>query len=444
MLGKFTVVFYIFIPLVAIATLYTVLFRLEQPARSRALALPPIFGSYDPLSGSSSSALRNICDETDWTEGLWLQCHSNVGLSKMAMRGGLSNLENRMQTCVRLAISAGAGVILPTFVTRNDSDLLKYPIEECPDTLFDTELYRDALFAECPQLNTRVCKNTTGLNTTIEAKFRKYLDPSHYNGTFRTLIDDTIAESGIITRPEISAKKPVRVMYGDPFLAWNYTASAETEAKKDLFKLLKYNDNLSQLGVQVFDSLKQNIGGPVVAIHLRGEADWPEGFGTLEIQIDLYTQALLELRNTTLGTDGAATIKDIYVSCGNPSAIRKFEERLQPLGYIVHDKMSLLDPHADILERVEALRFDQRAVTEFESLVHADYFMGILTSSLSAKVAYSRTLGEEGDYFDKYIHPGTTRGEFVERVFPDSPSVRGDEHTKLIVLTGADLMDCFP
>ncbi|KFY08238.1 hypothetical protein V492_06406 [Pseudogymnoascus sp. VKM F-4246] len=421
MLGQFTVVFYIFIPLVAITTLYTVLFRLDQPTRSRVLALPPLFGSYDHVSGPSSSALRNICDETDWTEGLWLQCHSNVGPSKMAMRGGLSNLENRMQT-----------------------DLLKYPIEGCPDTLFDTELYRDALFAECPQLDTRVCKNTTGLNTTIEAKFRKYLDPSHYNGTFRTLIDDTIAESGIIARPEISAKKPVRVMYGDPFLAWNYTASAESEVKKDLFKLLKYNDDLSQLGVQVFDSLKQNIGGPVVAIHLRGEADWPEGFGTLEIQIDLYTQALLELRNTTLGADSTATIKDIYVSCGNPSAIRKLKERLQPLGYIVHDKMSLLNTHADILERVEALRFDQRAVTEFESLVHADYFMGILTSSLSAKVAYARTLGGEDDYFDIYIRPGTTRGEFVERVFPDSPSVRGDEHTKLIVLTGADLMDCFP
>jgi hypothetical protein len=28
------------------------------------------------------------------------------------MRGGLNNLRNRLQTCVRLAISAGAGVIV--------------------------------------------------------------------------------------------------------------------------------------------------------------------------------------------------------------------------------------------------------------------------------------------------------------------------------------------
>lgn len=112
MFGRFTLVFYIFIPLVAITTLYTVLFRLDRPPRSHNLSLSPLLSSSDPLSASSFPSLHHLCGETVWTEGLWLQCHNNVGPSKTAMRGGLSNLRNRMQTCVRLAISAGAGVIV--------------------------------------------------------------------------------------------------------------------------------------------------------------------------------------------------------------------------------------------------------------------------------------------------------------------------------------------
>lgn len=112
MMGRFTLIFYIFIPLIAITTLYTVLFRLDGPPRSHNQALSPPLSSSEPLSASSFPSLHHLCGETDWTEGLWLQCHNNVGPSQTAMRGGLSNLRNRMQTCVRLAISAGAGVIV--------------------------------------------------------------------------------------------------------------------------------------------------------------------------------------------------------------------------------------------------------------------------------------------------------------------------------------------
>ncbi|OBT50485.1 hypothetical protein VE04_08187 [Pseudogymnoascus sp. 24MN13] len=445
MFGRFTPVFYIFIPLVAITTLYTILFRLDRPPRSHNLSLSPLPSSSGSLSASSFPSLRNLCNETEWTEGLWLQCHNNVGPSKTSMRGGLSNLRNRMQTCVRLAISAGAGVIIPTFATRSDTDLMEYITEECPEGLFDTKLYDQSLSAACPQLKIRACKDTNGLDTTIDAKFRKYLDPSHSNDTFRALIDDTIAKSEVVTtRAEISKEKPVRILYGDPYLAWNYTAAAETEVKKELFRTLRYNDKLSQLGGRVFDALRETVSGPVVAVHLRGEKDWPNSFGELDTQIDLYTQALLELSNNTLGGNDTATIKDVYVSCGNPDAIRKFEKRLEPLGYIVHDKTSLLSAHTKILKKIEGLKFDEKAITEYQSLVSADYFMGILTSSLSAIVAYARTVDGEGDYFEEYIHPNTTRGKFVDRVFPDSPSVRGDGKTKLMVLTGADIMDCFP
>jgi len=271
----------------------------------------------------------------------------------------------------------------------------------------------------------------------LEAKYRKYLDPSHLNGTFRTLIDDTM-KRGNITRRGISAQKPVRIVYGDPYLAWNYTASLETDLKKDLFRTLRYNTTLLGFGKQVFDALKRSSDGPVVAIHLRGEADWPREFGDAETQIALYTEELEKLRKDN------QVVKDVYVSCGSASATKTFREKLEPLGYVIHDKYSVLAKQPKTLEKIEALSFDEKAVTEYESLVAADYFMGILTSSLSAVVAYARTADDEGDYYEKSIHPETTRTEFIGRKYPGPPSMRGNEHTKLLVLTGPDIMDCYP
>lgn len=321
---------------------------------------------------------------------------------------------------------------------------MDYQTEECPDALFDTARYQQDLSEACPQLHIRSCNDTTGLDITIESKFRSYQEPSHSGGSFRALIDDTIAKSGVITRPEISWMKPVRILYGDPYVGWNYVAAAEMEVKKDLFRTLRYNTTLSEIGQQVFNTLKQAVTGPIVAVHLRGEVDWPDGFGGLDVQIDLYTKTLLELRDSTLDANGTATIRDVYVSCGNPEAIQTFQKTLEPLGYVVHDKLTLLANHTDILEKIEALRFDARAITEYDSLVSADYFLGLLSSSLSDSVAYARTVGEKDDYFSKYIRPGSKRLTSVDRTYPGPPSVRGNEHTKLIVLTGPDIMDCFP
>lgn len=227
-------------------------------------------------------------------------------------------------------------------------------------------------------------------------------------------------------------------MYGDAYLAWNYTASLETDVKKDLFRTLRYNTTLLGFGKQIFDALKRSSDGPVVAIHLRGEADWPRDFGDAETQMAVYTAELEKLRRDN------PIIKDVYVSCGLASATKTFREKLEPLGYVVHDKYSVLANQTDVLGKIEALIFDEKAVTEYESLVAADYFMGILTSSLSAVVAYARTADEEGDYYEEFIHPGTTRMEFIGRKYPGPPSIRGNEHTKLLVLTGPDIMDCYP
>jgi hypothetical protein len=79
-------------------------------------------------------------------------------------------------------------------------------------------------------------------------------------------------------------------------------------------------------------------------------------------------------------------------------------------------------------------------------LIAAKVFLGIITSTMSDLVAYARSVkaAQEEDFFETYINPGTERISAVQRNFPDGAEMRGDNSTKLLVLTGMDVMDLFP
>lgn len=56
------------------------------------------------------------------------------------------------------------------------------------------------------------------------------------------------------------------------------------------------------------------------------------------------------------------------------------------------DKNVLLSSTPDILEEVNDLAFDQRAIIEYQTLVDARFWMGLTMSSMSALIAYARTV----------------------------------------------------
>lgn len=66
------------------------------------------------------------------------------------------NARNRFQTCVRWAIDAGAGIILPTVVMRGDDpQQLNVGEEKCLDAWWDLEHLDKTMAANCPQLKLR-------------------------------------------------------------------------------------------------------------------------------------------------------------------------------------------------------------------------------------------------------------------------------------------------
>ena len=399
---------------------------------------PPALSPAQPSTPISKSSLRKLCDDTMWTEGLWLSCHSHCGPGEDALCGGLNNARCRLQTCIRLAIDAGAGLVLPTFMTRSETTLGPHDgnDEVCASEFWNSRQLVDNLKVQCPQLEIRLCGNATGLGPKIGSNgTRHYNDPSHTYGTFKKLVEKDLAKHNITN---ITASNPIRVDFWDSMFSWNYTASLEAETiRKELFKALPYNADILQLGAEIFSLIDRHA--PFVGIHFRGERDWPSFYGTADEQMEHFIGDLERLQNTT-----TEDLTNIYISCGDQKAIERFRQKLKPLNYTVHDKWTLLANHSDLYTKMENLTFDQKGVVEYTTLTSADYFLGAGMSSMSLLIAYARTIDDESGYFAKYVHTGSIRTPPYNRKYPSSPVMKGNEKTRLFMVNGPDIMDRYP
>lgn len=427
-----------------VSLIFLYLFGLRHYTSRAAIALEnspnvPFVPAKVEESASPPSDLRLLCDQTTWTDGLWLHCHGNCGRAKgheKSYCGGLNNIRNRLQTCIRLAIDTGAGLILATTATRDQARLKKLGAGKLVDasTYWDTVQLQASLEVQCPQLQLRFEGNLSGIETKLDAPKRHYLEPPMSVNGFRSLIDSVLATEKITN---ITPSSPVAVAFGDSFIGWDYTRSDELSTiRKDLFKTLNYSPYLMSIGQKILQS--PHLQNGYIGVHLRGERDWPNSFGKLKHQIRQYINEMESLPRAEPGH-----LRTVYVSCGNQSAIEMFRARLEPLGYTVHDKMSLLASSPKMLAGVERLSFDERGAVEYQMLVNGDIFLGVVMSSMSSLIAYERSLGDRDDFFQTWIYPGSEKSGW-RRTYPETPVMKGDHRTRLMVVSGDDIMGSFP
>ncbi|CZR51553.1 related to MNN4 Regulates the mannosylphosphorylation [Phialocephala subalpina] len=391
--------------------------------------IPP--GSFD--------GLYDLCNTTQWQPGLWLHCHSFCGANRTSICGGLNNARNRVQTCLRLAIDAGAGLIIPSATTRDKLDHMIMTDDRvvCADEFWNIESLKRDLGEQCPQLVLRMCDDRSGIQTVVESDLRSYLNPSYSLGGFREHIE-SLFEGREMVLEDVSVENPVVVNFGDAYLGWNYrTANEFSTIRKALFKVLKFNQELLDLGAKISKSERLN-NGAYIGVHLRGEVDWPASFGSADDQMRLYSEEILRIQNSV-----SYDISTVYVSCGDQPAIQRFRDILAPLNFTVVDKSILLSSSPDILAQVNALAFDQKAIIEYQTLVDARYWMGLTMSSMSALIAYARTINNTGDLFDEYVYPGSSKNG-LNRYYKGNSVMKGDRWTKLMIVNGVDIMDTFP
>jgi len=89
------------------------------------------------------------------------------------------------------------------------------------------------------------------------------------------------------------------------------------------------------------------------------------------------------------------------------------------------------------------LAFDQKGIVEYQVLVEARFWIGIITSSMSSLIAFARTVDDPGDFFETSIFPGSSKSG-LNRGYPEPYTVKGSFNTKLMVVNGVDIMEAFP
>ena len=300
------------------------------------------------------NGLSPLCRQTKWTEGLWLHCHNYCGPNKTSVCGGLNNARNRIQTCIRLAIDAGAGLILPSATERDEDHLVKTngAVHVCPEVFFNTEYLQTSMHEQCPQFKLRMCDDRTGIKHVLQTPKRHYLDAAHSNGTFRQYVEE-VFERSPLNLTDVSATNPAVVNFGDSFIGWDYRKSGEVSdqlslffsrhfkhskawypgtfrwiltqpilgrvelipsslqlmtLRKALFKVIKFNQDLLNLSSKIGQHPKLN-NGAYIGVHLRGEKDWPNEFGVVADQMRFYVAEIQRIQKTV-----SYNLKTIYVS----------------------------------------------------------------------------------------------------------------------------------
>ncbi|KAF7920671.1 hypothetical protein BELL_0197g00090 [Botrytis elliptica] len=389
-------------------------------------------------------ALRSLCETTTFQPGLYLQCHSWCGPNSTSICGGLNNARNRVQTCLRLAVDLGSGIILPTVQThRNSENFVEHGDATdnalCPEVYWDIEYLLQEMGSTCPELEIRQCGDVSGIDEDriIQIKKREFGEASHHIGTFKATVNEHLES---LSLSSISAEHPVAVGFGDTIYAYNYTYDSEQTLQKELFRTLKYNRKLLDLGSRLRYSPELRDG--YIGVHFRGESDWPQSFGSREDQMNFFRQEI-ELASTAQGA--AEGIKTIYISCGDEAAISTFREPLSALGYRVYDKWNLASSLSEPSLLLEGMEFDIIAIIDYAVLVEAALFLGVWMSTFSQTIAYARTVELEQDYWETYINPGSRR-DGLTRLWDQAPALKGDATTKILVVNtgGFDNMDSYP
>lgn len=358
----------------------------------------------DPDAPFIGWPLQRVCDESKWVEGLVYICDNNSG--------GVGNIRNYIQTCLRYAIEAGAtGLVVPKIRKRSDKDLADLFTSYLPMSyMFDEQHFKTAFNTYCPQITLYDnVADIPNLPLTLENKPRiEEIAPKDYGNrkgcdwkdqnrhtdrfgdTFRSWVGNET--NGI--PPSREHPRLIRFKWG---VLWDWQIWRDGPEFATTFgSVLKFNKQLLRLGktaLQNMHDFSRSQGskkGEFLGVHLRTENDamnfWP-----------VYdTQANGFLRKAKEGH-----FRSAFLATGNITEARKFEKQSMDVANMrVMTKRDLLI--GKDLEELNALTWDQQGLVDFVILIGSAYFVGTMPSSFSVYMTIRRHLKTGGLYTRPY------------------------------------------
>jgi hypothetical protein len=326
----------------------------------------------------SNRELRDTCRSTKWKKDIYLNCttkrHNEYNVT-ISFQIGATNVKVLIVNCIRLAIDAGIGMIIPLSPLRLESDPVQFNLWTDPSFLIDVDHIFESMNRECPELV--MYRSDDFHKTILDSKSIYYPQremvppPPIMIHEYASRMDQVMKDAGFTYDPI----KPVpAVIYENLALfAWNF--DTEPVIRRTLREAVQYQPRLISLGRRIVDLIDAEYFG----FHLRAEQDWPHNDYVRTVQQFL-----------DISKNHYSNITTIYVAIGDEHIEKRFQAEMAQINLKVLSKWDIAYRNQDILEEVSKLTFDQRAVLDQEILENAAYFYGNGYSALAYAVAYDR------------------------------------------------------
>ncbi|KAI1134437.1 hypothetical protein F5Y05DRAFT_398825 [Hypoxylon sp. FL0543] len=381
--------------------------RLLDSASSRPSSLGPPSQFHNDVDLSAPDApfigwpLQRVCDEATWVRGLVYICDNNSG--------GIGNIRNYIQTCIRYGLEAGAtGLVMPRIRKRNETDLADLFTDYLPFSyMFDEKHFKDVFADNCPQVTIYDdVKDIPGVGSKPKIehitpkKFGNregcdFKDQNRHTDRFgdrfrRWLNDPKTGQSP----PSQDHPRLIRFNWG---VLWDWQIYRDGPEFANTFgSILRFNDQLLRLGKKTLERMRAYAkangvkDGRFLGVHLRTESDalgfWP----TYNTQTEAYLK-----QATKRGFEVA------YIATGDPLEAENFAGAAIEMAQMrVVSKADLLED--EDLEELESLSWDQQGLIDFIVLLGSDFFVGAMPSSFSVYMAMKRHLRTGGLYTRPY------------------------------------------
>ncbi|KUJ06585.1 uncharacterized protein LY89DRAFT_692397 [Mollisia scopiformis] len=345
-------------------------------------------------------ALKQQCERTKWPEDeVYLQCGG--------MAAGLTSIMSQVKVCLKMAVEAGTGIVLPSMPLRDSKQLDNFNFLNGEayltyDQWFDAEHLISQMNRACPQMKIVHPNQLDALTEDgVQVKNKWSIDLAQAPGyvqfmsyfwagrPFKSFFEEQLGRLENLQQLDPhhdDTKKGITIInISSQFLVFRITddpTGEDLHLWNDLGHLIRFNE----VPRKIVNQLIRQINRPFYGVHFRVEKDtiWSSLENQLAVDLDALDTAW-----TKYG-DKNSPKPLVYLACGDQEQVEKFVAEGKNRGWDVTHKWNLASTSPETLSLINGLAFDFQGAVDMGLMVKSEFFLGITGSAFSSSIGNVR------------------------------------------------------